>query len=176
MQQRGGTPFPFKYYSGQASNYSQVGGDATPLPPAWFDPNAGPGLAGSQPGCRLSGNPLNFIDMLYSSDRAIDEAYNCTYASDQGTSIQGVLQRGLSRCGSLCNAPRCAPRGIDQSGGADGAPFFIPKYGRNPNQTSGQMNDESQITTGFSYRFVTPPSCAPFCSQWGNNAPSFNPV
>ena len=67
--------------------------------------------------------------------------------------------------------------GSQQTGGyASGAPFFIPNYGVNPNQTSGQMDDCSQKTTGFSYRFATAPSCTPFCSQWGNNLPTFNQV
>lgn len=166
--QSGGTPYPFRYFNSAGSvpchfglsdeapafglgvyNTCGQAGGATSLPPAWYNPQAGPGLSGSKPGCNLDGNPLDFIPMLYRGDYAVKTALQCAKET-------------------------MAPS--QQMGGAFGAPFFIPNYGRNPNQTSGQMDAESQVTNGFSYRFETPPSCTPFCTQWGNNLPSFNKI
>jgi len=64
--------------------------------------------------------------------------------------------------------------GFQTGGGAMGAPFFIPDFGRNPRITSGQFDEESQETTGYSYKFKTRPGFVGFDSMWGSNLPTFN--
>ncbi len=157
--QNGGTSYPLRYFVDKDQQLvAMSGGGPTPLPHAFFNPSS------SAQVYHNPGDKCDYIDFFYHSELARNQARE--FVRDDEIFVPTSAEAAFKSSGAV-------PK---QSGGAVGAPFFIPNFGRNPNLSGNQVMPSTEETTGFSYRFATPHCAKPFESMWGSNLPTFNPI
>ena len=159
-EQNGGTPYPLRYFTGDSERIVNMSGGANPLPHAYFNP------AAATPVFRNPGDKCDYIDFFYHSNLARQQARE--FMREDGVFTPTSASAAFDISGAVPKK--------QEGGGAVGAPFMIPQFGRNPNITGNQPMPLTDATTGFSYRFATPNCAQPFESMWGYNLPTFNPI